>query len=688
MEILASKSFLKSLRKLDSEPFSKALSMLNKLQSGCDRKGLNVEDLNCNGFCSARIDDNFRAIYTEEPGARMVFRYAAAHESAYRWVCRHKAVACDETDRVCIVPFSEDVAIVDYHDRASLAALSDEDLAYFGVPAELIDYARSLQSAEDVGRDTTLPERARELLIFFFDLEIPRYEVFDMARSNDEDVRLVGDDYGISINSEAELRDALDATIEEWRMFLHPRQAAIVQKNYKGPVHVVGEAGTGKTVVAMHRARRLANELEDGERLLVTTFNKGLADYLKKNLEMMCSEDAMAKIDVMTMDVLASAILKSARGSKLDLLVRENERKSGWKNAIKRSSYKGKRDEEFFMEECEKVLAPNAVTTLDEYLKVSRKGRGVGLSKDQRKALWPVIETYLSIYQHKGSVDLDYAAVFAKEYLDAHPKEASHRYRYVVVDEAQDLRASSLRLLRSVAGDERENDLFIVGDAHQRIYGRKPTLHGCGINVSGRKERLFLNYRTTSEIARFAKRLLAGASYDGLDGAAEETRSESITHGPDPVVKVFGSAEEEAEFIAREIGELTEAGIEPHAICIVLRTKNKAKQKLYRQALESHGHEVCLFKSSMAEVKEGKINIATMHAVKGRDFEAMFLADVSEESVPQRVDGREREFDAERKAGFPQERSLLYVALTRAKRAAYITAPGKLSKLVAETLGE
>jgi superfamily I DNA/RNA helicase len=91
-------------------------------------------------------------------------------------------------------------------------------------------------------------------------------------------------------------------------------------------------------------------------------------------------------------------------------------------------------------------------------------------------------------------------------------------YRAVIPDEAPDMSAEAFRLIR-VLVPKGENDIFIVGDAHQRIYGHRVSLGKCGIDIRGRGRKLKINYRTTEEIKRFVTRLLEGRAVDDLDGS-------------------------------------------------------------------------------------------------------------------------------------------------------------------------
>src|SRR4029077_19230144 len=81
-----------------------------------------------------------------------------------------------------------------------------------------------------------------------------------------------------------ELTRALDFPWEKWTVFLHPEQRQWVERDYAGPARVSGSAGTGKTIVALHRAAHLARKFPDG-RVLLTTFSDALANALHTKLK-------------------------------------------------------------------------------------------------------------------------------------------------------------------------------------------------------------------------------------------------------------------------------------------------------------------------------------------------------------------------------------------------------------------
>jgi superfamily I DNA/RNA helicase len=253
----------------------------------------------------------------------------------------------------------------------------------------------------------------------------------------------------------------------------------------------------------------------------------------------------------------------------------------------------------------------------------------------------------------------------------------------VIVDEAQDMGAQAFRLIRQmIPGGDRVNDLFIVGDAHQRIYRHKVTLSKCRINVRGRSRKLRINYRTTDEIRRWAVRIMEGLTIDDLDDGVDDQKGyRSLMHGVFPEVRRFDSFKEEIGFIAEFLGGLREEGEALSGVCIVARTNDLLKQ--YESALQERGLETYFVRRSQAEDRRSLgVRLATMHRVKGLEFDRVIVAAVNEGVVPLEAGGCLSADTTVRRDWETQERALLYVAATRAKKEVLITGFGQPSRFI------
>ena len=306
------------------------------------------------------------------------------------------------------------------------------------------------------------------------------------------------------------------------------------------------------------------------------------------------------------------------------------------------------------------------------YFRADRAGRGVGLNRRQRALIWPVFETVQAELARRGAATFEEAVHAAIGFLDEGRKWRS--YRAIVVDEAQDLGPEVMTLIRKLV-PEAPNDIFIVGDAHQRIYGRKASLKASGIYVTGRARKLRINYRTTEEIRDFATKILLGSEWDDLDGGTDETSEyKSLFGGEDPVLQGHTTIDEEVQWIAKQVEALTspeDTTVQHADICVVLRTNTLVDS--YAAALNRQGlNSVKISRRSADDKRDNTIRLATIHRVKGLGFKAVFVAGASEGQIPNRY-ALQTNDEAEREQADRGERALLHVACTRAAQYLFIS---------------
>lgn len=450
-----------------------------------------------------------------------------------------------------------------------------------------------------------------------------------------------------------------------------------MEKNFNGPAKVLGGAGTGKTVVAMHRAKMLASNLESNEKILFTTYTKNLAEDIKDNLRKICTAEEMKRIDIINLDAWVSNFL--CRQGYEYQIVYDEEVDKAWRDAIAIAGGDLNFVENFYKDEWVKVVQAQEVYDKVSYCKASRIGRGVRLDRKVRMQIWDVFDEYQNIMNEKLQRDVETAMYECRKILEN--KKLTGQYTSIIVDEGQDLSPSAYRLLRSLAGDEHRNDIFIVGDSHQRIYRNKAVLSKCGINVRGRSSYLRINYRTTEEIRKFAFGLLNGVSFDDLDDDYDNGKGcQSLTHGDKPEIKEFATPEKELDYLVSRIHELETAGIEQKNICIVARTHKLLDS--YIAGLQRAGIKSFEIKANKTDDRtfEG-VRIATMHRVKGLEFDYVFAVAVNKKVLPfgTRADFEDDISLEEFRTG---EKCLLYVALTRARKSACVTCYGGLSELI------
>jgi len=501
------------------------------------------------------------------------------------------------------------------------------------------------------------------------------------------------------VKDDADLRQIIEAgDFGAWRLFLHPEQRKYVDADYKGAFRLSGGAGTGKTVVAVHRAHRLAANNPQA-RVLLTTYTRNLADDLAASLLRLDDQLKLQShlrepgIVVKGIDAVAWAVVQRAEVS-IEPAVAEvlgegrtsvlgSSRPGLWDEALAEagSGLPPELATETFLEtEYALVILPNSITSETEYVRVRRAGRGVALDRAKRKAVWGVVERYRSKARADGTTDFDEKAAIACAWLEQNGPIFDH----VLVDEAQDLTPSRLRLLRALVADGR-NDLFICEDSHQRIYGQKVTLSHVGINIRGRSRRLTLNYRTTAQNLRWAMGILSAGAFTDMEGEDEAHGYRSARSGPVPHLIEAPSMAGELD-IAAELIQSWLPGSQPmaegrapapEAIAVLVPdrwVRSNVVNGLAERGLDARSVE-------QENVKPGKPLVMTMHRAKGLEFTHVLLFGVHEGAVPRVV--KDYEVSEQDKAdALLRQRSLVYVAATRARDVLAVTWSGARSPFI------
>lgn len=475
-----------------------------------------------------------------------------------------------------------------------------------------------------------------------------------------------------------ELNKIMAGPLEDWRIFLHPKQLKIATSNFNGPAKILGGAGTGKTVVAMHRAKWLAEKLEPGEKILFTTFSASLADDIQANLNLLCQDKIAARIEVINLDKwIHQFYTKYGSGEKI---IYGDEVKLLWKQALEIISPDNEFSLDFYESEFEKVVLANEISEFSEYRNIRRIGRGIGLNRVQKYSVWQVIEQFRALCRENRVIDGSSLTLQVKNMIQK--DSLAMPYKSVIVDEAQDFGDAAFRLIRAIAGAEHENDIFIVGDAHQRIYGKKVILKNCGINTIGRSGTLKINYRTTEEIRKFSSSLISDTPADDLDEGLEDSSGYiSVAHGKDPVILNFKTKTEEYEQILSMISTWIIDKVPLDSICLVTRLK-----KQMEQLTDFLTNNDLLTYEIKAQKKEDRsipgIRISTMHRVKGLEFDCMIISDVNSGLVPLDSLIKSASDPLMEKELEESERLLLYVAATRAKKELCLLSCGTPSKFL------
>ncbi|MBB5832515.1 UvrD-helicase domain-containing protein [Brachybacterium aquaticum] len=502
----------------------------------------------------------------------------------------------------------------------------------------------------------------------------------------------------------------------QWRIFLHPEQKTYVDVNTRGPYRVTGGAGTGKTVVLVHRAVRLARKsVEAGHpaRIVLTTYTRTLAESLDQQVRTLAPDiarpDALGKpgIHVTGVDRIAYGVITgaqdlapmasvlgwTARGPKFTRHARE------WDIAIDTAAAAGNvRDRSqphvtaaFLIDEYREVVLPHRVLTEGEYLRVTRSGRGTRLGRAQRREVWAAIAAYRENGKRDAALDWDETSAVAAAILDARAEATGERVAdHVLVDEGQDLRPTQWQMLRALVA-EGEDDMFIAEDSHQRIYSNPVKLGRYGIAIRGRSRRLKLNYRTTAQNLAFAVSILRGGAFD-IAAMEDDDPADEVVHGGErgtfrsarsgpevtflPATDLADEIEKVASLLRDWLDEVVKEGGDPSTIGVLTRF-NKTRDTLVR-ALDDRGLRVVSVDRNTT-YRGGAPLVMSFHRAKGMEFTHVVLFGVDDSSS---IDPSRGAYDDQtREAAELQERSLLYVGATRARDKLAVAWRGRESAL-------
>ncbi|MEW6273408.1 MAG: UvrD-helicase domain-containing protein, partial [Thermodesulfobacteriota bacterium] len=524
-QVLVANSFLDSSQGLGASDRARALDLIAKLHDDPRHPGLHLEKVQSGGpgIHSARITGGVRAILHID-GERLTLLYAGEHERAYEWARGRRFEPHAVTGELQIVQTVERVEQVlsEVPPAAGQGApverlfpaerFADDYLASLGVPRDWLPVVRHLgddtQLLEIVDK---LPQEVGERLLRLADGEVvtppapvARAAVTERPLTADEQRRffVVGDD---------ELADVLEKPLDAWLRFLHPTQRALATGSFAGPVKVTGSAGTGKTVVGLHRVRHLASQ---GRRVLLTSFVTTLCENLEHNVKLLLRPEHLELVTVSTVHAQALALVGSAgervapaRDDEIERFIDAAHRRAG-----------SPLDPKLVVAEWSAVVDAQGITSWDEYRDAERRGRGRPLSIKDRKQIWTVIEQ-LRADLAAASRD-SFRGLCARALRRLSDGSATSPFDAVVVDEVQDLKPIELRFLAALAARSGAlPQLMLLGDAGQRIYPGGFSLRALGIDVRGRSKVLRINYRTTEQIRRAADRIL-GATCDDLDEGA------------------------------------------------------------------------------------------------------------------------------------------------------------------------
>ena len=679
MPLLIADTFTASLARLTNDEQKAAKTTAFDLQVNPASPGLSFHKLDRakdKNFGSVRVNEDIRLIVHKMAG-NLLLCYVDHHEEAYAWARRRKLeihpstgaaqlVEIRETVHEILVPTFVDAPI---KKRLLFEKLDDALLLGHGVPQEWLADVKACDGEDSLlALAVHLPAEAADALLILATGGKPTAPV---ARETGSDPFQHPDAQRRfrMVSNDEELKRALDFPWDRWAVFLHPDQRDWVERDHKGPARVGGSAGTGKTIVALHRAAHLARKHPEA-RILLTTFSDPLARALHGKLQKLLSGEPrlIEQIEVQAIGPVGLRLYQSRFGKvKLAGPGQVAEQLSvylQWKPGIKFSPA-------FLLAEWEQVIDAWQIDTCEAYRTVARMGRKSRLSEPQRAELWPIFEEMRESL--KGRNFATESGIFGRLAKDV-KLGGQAPYDFVVMDEAQDLTISQMRFLASLGGN-RENSLFFAGDVGQRIFQQPFSWKELGVDIKGRSRTLRVNYRTSHQIRTKADRLLDPEVRDG-DGKLEK-RDDTISlfNGPAPAIQKYKSESAEIQAVADWLSGRVKAGVSPGEIALFVRSEWELDRPI--AAAQAAQIPFKVLDNTLAQTSD-TLSISTMHLAKGLEFRSVVVMACDEEVVPsqERIEAVGDEGDL--REVYDTERQLLYVACTRARDDLLITcqAPG------------
>lgn len=682
MEFRIADTFTESIAKLTGDEQKAVKTTAFDLQMSRVNTGMQfhkVDNAKDNNFWSVRVSSDIRIIVHKTDGS-LLLCYVDHHDKAYNWARRRKLETHPKTGAAQLVEIREtvqEIVIPKYIEVEQprskpllFVKLTDDELLGYGVPAEWVADVRNADADTYLELTNHLPGEAAEALFQLATGGRPPIPQPPVKGTNPFDHPDAQRRFRLMRDAE-ELERALDYPWEKWVIFLHPAQRQLVERNYNGPARVAGSAGTGKTIVALHRAVFLARNNPDA-RVLLTTFSDTLANALKNKLRLLIQHEPRLgeRVEVRSIDAIGQRLYELQFGaprfaSEIQQLLAEAARETEGHQFRRR----------FLWTEWKEVVDAWGLDSWEAYRDVRRLGRKTRLPEPQRAILWSIFDRVRSRLNERGLITK--ASMFNR--LATHfQKRKKSPFDFAVIDESQDVSVAQLRFLAALGADQ-PNRLFFAGDLGQRIFQQPFSWKALGVDIRGRSNTLHINYRTSHQIRAQADRLL-GSEVTDVDGNTEK-RSGTISafNGPPPMIVVLESMEEEANTVSNWLRDRIDEGLMPHEIGVFVRSA--AELDRARKAVDAAGLPYNVLDETV-ETTSGYTSISTMHLAKGLEFRAVVVMAVDDEIVPLQERIESVSDDSDLDEVYNTERHLLYVACTRARDYLLVTSVAPASEFL------
>lgn len=682
---LIADTFTDSLAKLTGEEQKHVKTTAFDLQLNPANPGMSFHKLDKakdTNFWSIRVSRDIRLI-VHKTNSSLLLCYVDHHDKAYQWAERRKLEIHPKTGAAQLVQIREtvkEVVLPNYvtaepEKPAKLAIfehVTDEELLSYGVPPEWIADVRKADEDSLLQLADHLPSEAAEALLELATGGQPQIPAVAAADTDPFEHPDAQRRFRVMTDVD-ELERALDYPWEKWAVFLHPAQRQFVEKDFNGPARVSGSAGTGKTIVALHRAVHLARANPDS-RILLTTFSESLANALRTKLRRLISNEPRLaeRLEVLSIDTVGERLYKAyigpatiaSRNDVEELLTDAREHVDDIKFSTR-----------FLLAEWEDVVDAWQLRTWEDYRDVARLGRKTRLPEARRQQLWSIFERVRSGLEDQGKVTR--SEIFTRIAVELESKN-NPPFDFAVVDEAQDVSVPQLKFLAAL-GKNSPNALFFAGDLGQRIFQTPFSWLSLGVDIRGRSQTLRINYRTSHQIRKQADQLL-GPQVADVDGNVEERRGTvSVFNGPPPDIRTYDSSEEESSAVGEWLKSINADGIVPSEIGVFVRSA--AQLGRAQAALDESGLPYNILDKRM-QLESGKVSVSTMHLAKGLEFRAVVVMACDDEVIPLQDRIESITDNADLEEVYDTERHLLYVACTRARDHLLISGVQPVSEFV------
>ena len=674
MEFRIADTFTDSLSRLTCDEQKAVKTTAFDLQLNPANPGMKFHKLDKGkdkNFWSVRVNADIRLIVHQVTGS-LLLCYVDHHDKAYQWAMCRKLQTHPKTGAAQLVEIREtvqEILVPTYveveqpkptkQQTRLFADLSEDDLYGFGVPTEWLADVQQATETTLLTLADHLPAEAAEALLELATGGTPRPAQPIPTTTNPFDHPDAQRRFRVMTNVE-ELQRALDFPWEKWTVFLHPDQRQLVEKNYNGPARVSGSAGTGKTIVALHRAAYLARA-NPKSRILLTTFSDTLAKALQTKLNRLLNNQLplQQRIEVRSLNAIGLELYQKHVGT-VSLCDRATILE-----LIKGASAAAPAHK-FLFTEWEHVVDAWQLETWDAYRDVARLGRKTRLPEPQRKVLWSLFETVRAGLKSKKLIT---SAGLFTTLATVISKTTKSVFDFAVIDEAQDISVAHLRFFAALGADH-TNGLFFAGDLGQRIFQEPFSWKSLGVDIRGRSKTLRVNYRTSHQIRAQADRLL-GPEVNDVDGNRED-RSDTVSvfNGPPPTILVLKNENEETKKVAGWLTDQSKGGIVPHEFGLFVRSPAQLDRAI--AAVKASGLAFNVLDDNV-ETTEGQVSICTMHLAKGLEFRAVAVIACDDEIIPLQERIETVGDDADLLEVYETERHLLYVACTRARDQLLVT---------------